>query len=584
MGKFSPNIIANSLVALNRYNPEGEAVIYGDRLVTWAELSVRSMKVARALLSLGVKRGDKVAFMFHNTPEFIEINFGIQVAGATPAPMNYRFIAREIEFQGNHCDAEVMIYDSIWREQVEKAAPNLPKIKHFICRGESGLRGALDYEELVSMATAADPAVPTDWADPAVMIYTGGTTGFPKGVLLSYGAHLEMHSTLLAFVITRVSDIELSPEQIENLSEALPFPGISRLIPLTQTGWFKSLAEKPATHKALKAALRYVLGHPEAARLGYQNTIKYMIPSMPLFHDASYQVILLAAMVGNLCFVIIPDVKFDPEKIYQALEKEEAIFMANVPTGWKKLTTFEGKKKYNTGSLKIAATGAGAASMPLKKAMFETFPNALVIDMFGQTEMTPVTTFRIDADPASLKERSVGKSIVDVKVVGDDGKEVPKGEPGEILYRSDTVMLGYYKDDDKTEDAMAGGWFKSGDLGYIDEDGEVRLIDRKNECINTGGEKVFPLEVEEVLHEFDKIDDVAIIGVPDEEWGSTVRAVVQLKKGENAAPDEIIAFCRDKLAGYKIPRSVVFVDELPLSPVGKVLRSKIREMYGKPGQ
>ena len=145
-------------------------------------------------------------------------------------------------------------------------------------------------------------------------------------------------------------------------------------------------------------------------------------------------------------------------------------------------------------------------------------------------------------------------------------------------------MKGYYKDDEKTAEAMTDGWFKGGDLGYFDADGEVRLVDRKKECINTGGEKVFPLEVEDVLHAHPDIQDVCVIGVPDEEWGSTVRAVVQPVPGASPDPAAIIEFCRGKLAGFKIPKSVVFVEELPLSPVGKVLRAKIRENYGKPGQ
>jgi acyl-CoA synthetase (AMP-forming)/AMP-acid ligase II len=327
-----------------------------------------------------------------------------------------------------------------------------------------------------------------------------------------------------------------------------------------------------------------VFSHPEAARRGYGITLKQMIPSMPLFHDASYQTILLAAMAGNSCYVLLPGVKFDPKKIFEAIETEQPLFMANVPTGWKKLVSHPDRDKYDLSSLRIAATGAGAASVDLKKKMFEAFPNALIADLFGQTEMTPVTSFRIDAGPETLKERSVGKSIVDIKVVDEDGDEVPSGRPGELMYRSSWVMMGYYKDEEKTGEAMEDGWFKSGDLGYIDEDGEVRLIDRKKECINTGGEKVFPLEVEEVIHQHPKVDDVCIIGVPDEEWGATVRAVVQLKKDEQAAPEDIIGFCRDKLAGYKIPRSVVFADELPLSPVGKVLRQKIREMYGGPAK
>ncbi|MDY6833065.1 MAG: AMP-binding protein, partial [Thermodesulfobacteriota bacterium] len=151
-----------------------------------------------------------------------------------------------------------------------------------------------------------------------------------------------------------------------------------------------------------------------------------------------------------------------------------------------------------------------------------------------------------------------------------------------IMYRSGWIMKGYYKDNEKTAEAMQDGWFKGGDLGYIDEDGEVRLVDRKKECINTGGEKVFPMEVEEVLHRHPAVDDVCIIGVPDEEWGHTVRAVIKPVAGTTPDPADILAFCKGKLAGYKIPKSVVLVDELPLSPVGKMLRAKIRELYGKP--
>jgi acyl-CoA synthetase (AMP-forming)/AMP-acid ligase II len=562
------------------HNPEGEFVVYGERRVTWGETAVRAKKIAQALIGLGVKKGDKVTFMFHNCPEFLEINFGVQVAGATPVPMNYRFIPREIEFQANHSDASVFIYESRWAENVEKAAPDLKGIKHFVRMGEGGMDAAMDYEEFVSSGAAVDPAVETDWGDPAVMIYTGGTTGFPKGVLLSYGAHLDMFSTLLANIVSRGLQVEMTEQQKRNLNESLESPILKSLLPLLRNGRFKKFIARPWTVKAIRKAARRVFSHPEAARRGYGITLKQMIPSMPLFHDASYQTILLAAMAGNSCYVLIPGVRFEPVKIFQAIETEQPLFMANVPTGWKKLVSHPDKDEYDLSSLRIAATGAGAASVELKKKMFEAFPNAIIADLFGQTEMTPVTSFRIDAGPETLKERSVGKSIVDIKVVDEDGDEVAPGQPGEIMYRSSWVMMGYYKDEDKTGEAMEGGWFKSGDLGYIDEDGEVRLIDRKKECINTGGEKVFPLEVEEVIHLHPKVEDVCIIGVPDEEWGSTVRAVVQLKKDEEAEPAEIMDFCRDKIAGYKIPRSVVFTDELPLSPVGKVLRQKIRELYG----
>jgi fatty-acyl-CoA synthase len=253
-----------------------------------------------------------------------------------------------------------------------------------------------------------------------------------------------------------------------------------------------------------------------------------------------------------------------------------------VPTGWKMLLSYPGFSQYDVGSVKLAATGGGACPKELKQQILRAFPEAMVIDAFGQTEMTPVTSFKLDVDPDRVKERSVGESIVDIKIVDENDNEVRRGESGEILYRSSTLMKGYYKDEDKTREVVSDGWFRSGDPGYIDESGEIRVVDRKKECINTGGEKVFPLEVEEIISSHPKVDSVCVIGVPDAEWGSRVQAVVQLKPGQTADPREIIEFCRGKLAGYKIPRNIVFVDHIPFSPAGKLLRQKVRDAYGSP--
>jgi acyl-CoA synthetase (AMP-forming)/AMP-acid ligase II len=278
---------------------------------------------------------------------------------------------------------------------------------------------------------------------------------------------------------------------------------------------------------------------------------------------------------------VLPDaISFDPGLILQLLEREQVDQMGNVPTGWRKLVSFPDAKNFDTSSLKLAATGGGACSAALKRQIFELFPKAVIIDAFGQTEMTPVTSFRLDADPDSIVDRSVGKAIVEAKIVDENGAEVPQGEIGEILYRSSTVMKGYYKDDEKTREVIEDGWFRSGDLGYFDENGEIRTVDRKKECINTGGEKVFPLEVEEIIQTHPKVDTVCVIGVPDEEWGSTVRAVVQLRAGEQMDADEVRDHCRGELAGYKIPRTVVFTEEIPFSPAGKLLRQQVREAHG----
>ncbi len=582
MASYSPNIMAASFISCATHNPRGEVIVSGDRRIKWSEHKTKIFKMADALVRLGVNKGEKVAFMFHNTPEFIETNWAIQVAGAIPAPMNYRFVPKEIEFQGNHCDARVLIYDSLWAEAIEPAADKMPKIEHYICKGKSGVPGALDYEAFVDSGTDRDPRVPTDWSDVAVIIYTGGTTGSPKGVMLTYGAHVDMFAALLSQAAARALSMELTRAQHDSMLRFFPVPGGSLLAPLLRTNMAKSLLKRPGTVNFLRKKIFEMFSNPDAARKGYRNGKRAMYPSMPFFHDASYANLFMGSLAGNVCFILPDKVSFDPGLVLQLVERERVTNMANVPTGWQKLVDVPEGNRYDLSSLQLALTGGGFCSTKLKKQILKLFPNCVVMDGFGQTEMTPCTSFRLDADPNRIQERSVGKAIVEARIVDEKDNDVPQGSVGEILYRSNTVMKGYYKDDEKTREVMEGEWFRSGDLGYFDEAGEIRTVDRKKECINTGGEKVFPLEVEEAILNHPKVEDVCVIGVPDPEWGSSIRAVVMLKNREKAEPEEIIGFCRNHMAGYKIPRSVIFVPELPRSPVGKMLRQKIRDLYGEP--
>ncbi len=582
MGSFSPNIIANSFLSCATYNPEGEIIIYGDRRIKWKDLVPRVFKIAQALIKLGVKKDDKVVFMFHNTPGFVEINFGIQVAGAIPCPMNYRFVPGEIEYQGNHSDANVFIFDGIWSDTVVPAMKNLTKIDHFICMGETKADNIIDYESFVNSGEGKDPRVANAWEDVAVMIYTGGTTGFPKGVMLTYKGHLDMFSMLSAHLAVRMFTMDMPPDRKKKIIADSTLPLKSVLGPFYRSDLFKNIMKKPKTLEFFREKVRKSIMDPKKLRKGYKNMRKAMFPSMPFFHDASYANLMMGALTGAVCYVLPESIKFDPALILELVEKEQVYNLSNVPTGWKKLLSYPDFDKYDVGSIRLTGTGGGACPKDLKRKILRAFPETMILDAFGQTEMTPVTSFKLDVDPENIKDRSVGSSIVDIKIVDENNNEVPRGEPGEILYRSSTVMKGYYKDEEKTREAMEDGWFRSGDLGYIDESGEIRVIDRKKECINTGGEKVFPLEVEEIISSHPKVDTVCIIGVPDEEWGSRVRGVIRLKPGETAEPEEIIEFCRDKMAGYKIPKSIVFVNDIPFSPAGKMLRQKVRDAYGNP--
>jgi acyl-CoA synthetase (AMP-forming)/AMP-acid ligase II len=581
MTSFSPNIIANSFISCATYNPDGEIVVYGNRRITWKNFVPRVFRVADALIRLGVKKDEKVTFMFHNTPEFLEVNFGIQAAGAVPCPMNYRFVENEIQYQGNHSDAAAFIFDDIWAESILPAMKNLKNIRHFISRGNLHPENTIDYEAFVGSGGEKDPQVKNDWEDVAVMIYTGGTTGFPKGVMLTYQSHLDLLSILGAHVAVRTLTAELPRDQSDQVLGDSSLPLKSILKPFYRSKMFKNFMKKPSTLDFFQNKIRQSIMDPKKLKRGYKNARKAMFPSMPFFHDAAYANLMMGAMTGTLSYVLPQSIKFDPALILGIIEKEKVAQLANVPTGWKKLLSYPDFGKYDVSSVKTVATGGGACPKDLKQSILRAFPGSMILDAFGQTEMTPVTSFKIDFDPGQVKDRSVGSSIVETKVVDENGNPVAQGEAGEICYRSSTVMKGYYKDDEKTREVMADGWFKSGDLGYIDETGEIRVIDRKKECINTGGEKVFPLEVEEIIAQPPAVDTVCIIGVPDEEWGHQVRAVVQLKNGASAMPEDIISFCRGKLAGYKIPKTVIFTEDIPFSPAGKMLRQKIRDAHGK---
>jgi acyl-CoA synthetase (AMP-forming)/AMP-acid ligase II len=477
MGRYSPNIIATYLAAQARHNPDGEVLCHGRRRLTRRRLCERVFRLARALLDRGVGRGDKLCLMFYNTPQFVELNYAAQVAGAVPVPLNYRFTAEEVRRQLRHCDAFALVHDGRFDAVVGPALAGPPGLRLRVRHGGgTGAGGALDYERLLSL----------------------------------------------------------------------------------------------------------LLSRPELARVGYGKAIGTMTPSLPFFHDASYMLLMLAPMVGNLRFVLSPSASFDPGRVARTIEREQPYLLANVPTGWKRLLEHRDTRDRDLSSVRVAITGAGVCPAELKRQIFERFDEVIILDMFGQTEMTPLTSFRIDTSPATLtKERAVGRPMVPVRILDPEGRPLPPGERGEIAYRSATVMKGYYRDRQATRQAQPDGWFRSGDLGYLDADGELRILDRIKECINTGGEKVFPVEVEQVLERYPQVEAACVIGAPDATWGQAVRAVVQPVAGAAPGEAELTSHCRASLAGYKVPRSVVLVDRLPRSQVRKLLRARVRARWGQ---
>lgn len=580
MNAYSPNVIANSLISCRTHNGNGEYLIHGDQRITWEMIASRIFRLSWSMIKMGIKKGDKIAFMFHNCPAFIEVNYAAQIAGAIPTPMNYRYAPPEIGFQATHSDAKAVFYDSRWAETVETAIQNIENMGNFVCLGGSDRDNIHDYEELIRSGEDKDPKIANTWDDIAVMIYTGGTTGRPKGVMLSYQSHLDMWATLMSQVAIRFLSQDMPKHRHAKLLEFMPISGKKVLGPVLRTKAFRKFISRPKAAERMRDMFYKRFSDPDEAKKNYRKVTKAMYASMPFFHISGYANLMLGMLGGNYTYVTTESISFDPKMILGLVERERIRSLANVPTGWKKLVMYKDFDKFDVSSVRMVGTGGGPCSKALKKEIMAKFSNAMVIDSFGQTEMTPVTSFKLDVDSENITDRSVGKSIVQTKIVGEDGKEVPQGQVGEILYFSNTVMQGYYKEEEKTKEVMQDGWFKSGDLGYMDENGELRVVDRIKECINTGGEKVFPLEVEEVIQTHPKIEFACVIGVPDEEWGNKIRAIIQPAEGATIEEKEIYDLCRSKLAGYKMPRSIFFTDTLPFSPAGKILRQQVKDTWG----
>ncbi|MHA1377373.1 MAG: class I adenylate-forming enzyme family protein [Candidatus Helarchaeota archaeon] len=665
MVKFSK--FYEAVLTKAKYYPKDRvAIIYGAEKVTWKQLLTRINKLANALKNLGIKKGDKVSFLFYNSPQFLESNLAIQALGAIPVPMNFRYVASEMEFLLNNSDSVAFMFDDDAMGELEKIRDKIPKVKYLIHDGTNTPKDMLNYNKLIS--EAKNKVIKTDVkdSDVSVIIYTGGTTGRPKGVMLTYENILYNEEAAMAFlggILPPVEELELPVFAKNELQRRLlenaitttaipevffedpknhdkviviesptkkgpslpvmtyairegklkPFVGkppkgkynglvtmgvadqardlanleplaysrigkiklIFKLIRLMMKGRIKVTGEKEVVKK-LKKAMRQ---RPE------EEEINKVIMVPPLFHLASYAVFLISWMMQGSTVVFLKSKRFVPEELLEMIEREQLKQIFLVPTMWKRVLDYLEKtdKKYDLSSIYICLSGAAVLRGKYKKKILKYFPNGVIVDAFGQTEMAPVATMKIDGDPKDVKDRCVGTVLEghEIKVVDENNNPLPEGEIGELCYKGGSVMKGYYKAPEKTKETIKDGFLHSGDLGYI-KDGLVYVVERKKECINTGGEKVFPLEVEEILLESPKIDQVAVIGVPDEEWGEIVRAVVVLKKGETMTKEEVIGLVEGRIAGYKKPRSVVFADEFPISPVGKVLRQKIRDKYGQP--
>ncbi|WP_046315949.1 fatty-acid--CoA ligase FadD5 [Mycobacterium sp. UM_Kg1] len=472
---------------------------------TWQQLHDRSERLASALFRRGISFGDRVLIVMLNHTEYVEATLAINALGAIAVPVNFRLTDPELRYIVSDSGAKGVITDDVLAPLIESVRKNTPGLDVAVVLGD-------DYESLIAETGAPHPGADVPEDTPALIMYTSGTTGNPKGAILS-------HSNLAAQSLT---------------------------------------------------CIRALHTHPD--------TVYFC--AAPMFHIAGLGSIAPNLMVGTKT-VIHPLGAFNAADTLDAWERERATSVFLVPAQWQMICADPTVRQRDL-ALEVISWGAAPASDTVLRAMAESFPNALNVAVFGQTEMSPITCV-LDGADAIRKLGSVGKVIptIAARVVDDDMNDVAPGEIGEIVYRGPTMMQGYWNKPEATAEAFAGGWFHSGDLVRVDNEGFIYVVDRKKDMIISGGENIYCAEVENVLFEHPLVREAAVIGRTHEKWGEVPVAIVALVSGEAALTlTDLEPFLNERLARYKHPKELVLVDELPRNASGKVVKPQLRKQHG----
>jgi long-chain acyl-CoA synthetase len=488
--------LAANIIDAGKRHGDRPAVKLDDFVLTYEQLDGASAHLAGLLAAEGVGPGDRVGLMLPNVPQFPVCYYGILRLGGVVVPMNVLLKEREVAYYLEDSGAKVLF---AWEGMLEAAQAGAEKAGATVI--------PVDFEGFVQRVGAAEPRTEPaerDGSDTAVLLYTSGTTGSPKGAELTH------------------DNLRINAETSRGLYD----------------------------------------GGPEDVMLG----------ALPLFHAFGQTCAMNVAVLAGACLSLIP--RFDAHKALEIFGRDRVTIFLGVPTMYGALLHAPDRERYDTSSLRICVSGGSALPVELLHAFEEAFGCA-ILEGYGLSETSPVASFNhLDRE---RKPGSIGTPIsgVQMKLVDEDGNEVPDGEVGEIVIKGPNVMKGYWNNPDATQEAIVDGWFHSGDLAKRDEDGYFFIVDRKKELIVRGGYNVYPREIEEVLYEHPAVREAAVVGVPDEQMGEEVGAAIALKDGEEASEDDIRAFVKEQVAGYKYPRRVWFVDELPKGPTGKILKREI---------
>jgi acyl-CoA synthetase (AMP-forming)/AMP-acid ligase II len=498
--------------------PDKEAFVYGDQRISFCKFNETVNRLIHGLKALDIQKGTVVGVLSWNRPEYAEVFGAAMKSGLVLAHFNPRLQAEELAFVINDSEAKVIFFSNEFVESLNAIRDRLSHTKIFIVfdRPEERMTA---YRELLGTQSKEEPESVVGENDPLVIFYTSGTTGMPRGAIYNHG------------------------QKMQN-----------------------------TTIKALD--------------IGVECGDRHLVV-LPMFHIGGDSHIWPFFLMGG-CNVIMPDPSFDPAATLQTIVAEQITDVHIVPTQLVALLNLPDIEKYDLGRLKRIWYAASPMPTEVLKRGIALF-GPIFLQGYGLSESGPHATVLNQANHDCLSELEEGPGVlascgqpcigVHMRIVDEADKDVQTGKIGEIIIKSKRIMTGYWRNPEATKRAIRNGWFYTGDMGYYDEKGFIYIADRKKDMIITGGENVYPKEVEEVLYRHPSVSEAAVIGIPDPYWVEKVHALVVLNRGAQATEEEITGFCRQHIAHYKAPKSVEFLESLPKNPQGKILKKELRKRY-----
>jgi len=503
--------LGRSLRLAAERSPDKIAIKCGTEALTHAEINLQGNRIANGLRELGLRKGDRVGVIMPNNAEYLAVIYAAAKSGLVLVFMNYRFTGRDVTYQLRDSNAKALIYGDEFADAVQDARTECAAV-WMIASSKSDPRDVSTLSDIASSAPDTEPDVSVSEHDTFYLGYTSGTTGFPKGAIV--------------------------------------------------------------THRNRSLAYRYW-----AIEYGFNGEDRYL-QSGPFHHSVQVGFTLAQLSLGGTA-TVLP--KFDPRDAVNIMKHQRITWSFMVPFMYNAILALPEteRRAQDLGELRTFISAASPLPTGVKDRLLEAFPHVGLHEFYGATEAGVVTNLR--PSEQRNKIRCVGKPILDmeVKIFDEVGGEVARGEVGYLYMKGPTLFDGYYGSPDKTAAAFKDGWCTLGDLARLDADGYLYIVDRAKDVIKSGGVNIFPAEIEEVLTLHPKVFEVAVVGIPDDTWGEAVHAIVVPRSSEDVTAEELMAYCRDNLASYKVPKSLELRSELPRNPGGKVLKRVLREEFWK---